>query len=124
MMVAMSDRAADRPLATATVGRVLRLQFPEFGGATIERLGEGWDNEVYVVRVEETEWIFRFPKRAIDLPYIEREIGMMAHIADAVTVAVPRFEKIGEPSEAFPYPFVGYRRIPGEAIDAAPFDEG
>lgn len=41
----------------------------------------------------------------------------MPVISDALGPLVPRFEKIGSPSDAFPYSFVGYRRIDGVGAD-------
>jgi aminoglycoside phosphotransferase (APT) family kinase protein len=69
------------------------------------------------------EWLFRFPKRADVVPWSLREIAIMPAITAAIGVPVPRFEKIGAPGDAFPYPFAGYRRLPGiDADDAERLD--
>src|ERR1051326_2424550 len=94
---------------------LLREQFPELADATIEYVAEGYDHQMYQVG----EWMFRFPKRAEVVAWGVREVAAMPVIAAAVGVSVPRFEYIGRPSEAFPYPFAGYRRIPGVAADEA-----
>jgi aminoglycoside phosphotransferase (APT) family kinase protein len=92
----------------------VREQFPELDASHVERLGEGWDNEAYVV---DDEWIFRFPRHTEQVPWVEREIALMPVVSDALGPLAPRFEKLGEPSEPFPYPFVGYRRIEGVGAD-------
>jgi aminoglycoside phosphotransferase (APT) family kinase protein len=63
------------------------------------------------------EWIFRFPRFAGIVDWLRREIALMPIVADAVSFAVPVFEKIGEPDALFPYPFVGYRSLPGVPCD-------
>lgn len=107
------DPGSDRQLSGATVASVVRDQFG-LDAASVERLGEGWDNEVFVV---DGDWIFRFPKRADAIWRLEREIAMMPIIERSIGVPVPRFDKIGRANEAFPYPFVGYGRIEGLAAD-------
>ena len=79
------------------------------------RVGEGWDNEVFLV---DDEWIFRFPRHAEHAPWSEREIALMPAVSEALSHLAPRFEKIGRPSADFPYAFVGYRRIDGVPADA------
>lgn len=108
------DPGSDRPLDADIVRSVLLEQFPEFAEATVAYLGEGYDHQMYEVA---DEWLFRFPKRAEVVPWSRREIAIMEVIAPAIGVPVPLFEKIGRASEAFPYPFVAYRRIPGVSIE-------
>lgn len=43
----------------------------------------------------------------------------MAVVAETLGSMVPVFELIGTPCDAFPYPFVGYRRLPGVGADQA-----
>ncbi len=40
--------------------------------------------------------------------------------AEALAPRVPVFELIGQPGETFPYPFVGYRWLPGVGADQVP----
>ena len=80
----------------------------------MRRVGEGWDNEAYLV---DDAWIFRFPRNAEQVPWVEREIAVMRVVSGALGPLVPRFEKIGRPSDLFPYSFVGYRRIDGVGAD-------
>ena len=65
-------------------------------------LAAGWDNEPFMVG---EDWVFRFPKRAQQVPWLLREIEAMPVVAEALGSMVPRFEHVGEPSPAFPYPF-------------------
>ncbi len=77
-------------------------------------MAEGWDNELFTVGAD---LVFRFPKRAERVPWLLREIEIMPTIAEASGSLMPRFDYLGQPSAAFPYPFVGYRRIPGKGAD-------
>ena len=99
----------DRHLDADVVRRLLREQFPQFAGEPIGYLAEGYDHQMYEVG----EWLFRFPKRAEVVPWFLHEIEALAVIEPVIGVPVPRFEHIGEPSELFPYPFAGYRRLSG-----------
>lgn len=99
---------------------IVEAQFPAVASNDIRRLGEGWDNEVFVVG---EHWCFRFPKHRDCVAALEREIGIMRVVGAALGTLVPVFELIGAPTDAFPYPFVGYRRVAGVAADAvAPTD--
>ena len=93
---------------------VVAAQFPEFADAPVRLFGAGWDNELYSVGAD---WIFRFPKRAERVPWLKREIEITAMAGSALGSAVPRFEHVGAPSDLFPYPFVGYRRLVGVGAD-------
>ena len=96
---------------------MVAAQFPDLAGLPVTRFGGGWDNELFCVG---GEWIFRFPRRAERVPWLAREIQIMALVAetpDAQRAVIPVFERIGEPGPAFPYPFVGYRRVPGVGAD-------
>ncbi|MEL6180072.1 MAG: phosphotransferase, partial [Myxococcota bacterium] len=100
---------ADRPLDAQRVALLLKAAAPELAHTPIRWLGEGWDNEVYGVG----DWIFRFPKRASVVHLQQQESQTMTLLAEQLPVAVPVFEIFGDPGPFFPYPFVGYRRVPG-----------
>jgi aminoglycoside phosphotransferase (APT) family kinase protein len=101
---------ADRELSPATAVSVITAQFPHLAPVALQWLDEGWDHEVY--RVNDT-WAFRFPKRREVVPWVEREIGVTRLVSSRLGIPVPRFELVGRPGAHFPYPFVGYRFLPG-----------
>lgn len=110
----MPPGRVDRTLDVAIVEGLLARQFPELAGRTVHRWSAGWDNELFLVG---DDIVFRFPKRAERVRWQAREIALMPIIADALGDLVPTFQWYGEPSDAFPYPFVGYRRQPGVGAD-------
>jgi aminoglycoside phosphotransferase (APT) family kinase protein len=117
----MAQPWSDRPLDEQIVSGLVASQFPDLRGQAISRLGAGWDHELFTVG----EWILRFPRRAERVPWLTREITIMSVVADTLVQRVPVFERAGQPSDAFPYPFVGYRRLLGVSADQIPVaDQG
>ncbi|WP_240809957.1 phosphotransferase [Actinomadura sp. WMMA1423] len=111
------EREVTAELASALIGR----RFPELRGAPVERLAAGWDNTVLLVG---GEWAFRFPRRRMAIPGVEREIAVLPVLAGRLPLPVPVPRFVGEPSDDFPWPFWGGRRIPGrELAEVRPPDE-
>ncbi|MEM8874452.1 MAG: phosphotransferase [Planctomycetota bacterium] len=109
----MSDQpplAADRPLNTEKVSATLE-QFEDLPHATPVLLGSGWDHDAY----QYGGHVFRFPRRANVVPFVERERKLLRLINQAVTLATPVVTHVGRPTAAFPYPFLGYQHIAGES---------
>ena len=108
-----AERTVDAELAR----RLLQEQFPDLASLPIALLGSGWDNTVFTVG---GEWIFRFPRREVVLPGFRLEIEYLPRLAPLLPVPIPVPERIGEPSEAFPWPFFGARMLPGVELCEAP----
>ena len=75
----------------------------------------GWDNTAFVVN---DEWVFRFPRREIAVALIERESRLLPRIADELPLPVPRPDLVGAAEPRFPWPFSGYRALPGGDANA------
>ncbi len=111
-----AERAVDAELARALIA----AQFPGMG-ARVEPLGAGFDNSAFLV---DGEWVFRFPRRAVAVPLLEREIQLLPSLAARLPLPIPRPERVGRPEARFPWPFAGYRALPGRtACGAALTDE-
>jgi aminoglycoside phosphotransferase (APT) family kinase protein len=115
------------PVWTAEVvideGLVRRLlaRFPELEIRSLRRLAEGWDNSVWVV---DERFAFRFPRRAIAIPGIEREIAVLPALAPLLPLPVPCPVFVGDPGDDYPWPFFGSELLPGvEAGDAGLDDD-
>jgi aminoglycoside phosphotransferase (APT) family kinase protein len=91
----------------ALARRLVAGQFPDFAGAPLELLSEGWDNTVW----RSGDWVFRFPRREVVVPGLRREIAVLPRLE--LPLAVPRPELIGEPADGFPFPWFGARLLPG-----------
>jgi aminoglycoside phosphotransferase (APT) family kinase protein len=108
-----AERTVDPELAR----RLLEEQFPDLASLPIALLGSGWDNTVYTVG---GEWVFRFPRREVVLPGFRLEIEFLPRLAPLLPVPIPVPERIGERSDAFPWPFFGARMLPGVELCEVP----
>ncbi len=100
--------------------RLVAEQFPPLPEASVELVSEGWD---YVVHRVDGRWAFRFPRRAVVLPGIERVLGVLPRLAPRLPVAVPVPVFVGRPSARFPWPFYGAPFVEGGAVEDGPPDD-
>lgn len=100
----MADWDAEVAVDRALVSALLAEQFPELDAASARLLAEGWDYSVWSV---EERWAFRFPRKQVAIPGVERELAVLPLLAPLLPVAVPAPRFLGEPSERFPWPFFG-----------------
>lgn len=113
----MIDWDADFELDETLARRLVTSQFgEEFEAATVVKLGKGWDNVAYVV---DDRAVFRFPRRAFAVPFLQRETVWLSRVADKLSMPIPDPKWIGRPTEAFDRPFVGYEFIPGTTLCSA-----
>src|SRR4051812_26978179 len=89
--------------------RQLLRQF-ELEDAGLRKLAEGWDNSVWVV---DERYAFRFPRRAVGIPGLERELAVLPRVAPLLPLQIPRPAFLGKPSDGYPWPFFGAELIPG-----------
>jgi aminoglycoside phosphotransferase (APT) family kinase protein len=111
------ERVVDAPLAR----RLVESQFPDLAGQSALPFGGGFDNTAFLVG---GATVFRFPRRAVAVPWLEREVRVLPRLAPSVPSPVPVPDRIGRPDPAFPWPFAGYRLLPGRvASDLALGDD-
>jgi len=101
---------AERVIGEEQVRALLAGQFPELPCSRLRLLGNGWDNSAYLV---DEEWLFRFPRRQIAVALLKAETLLLPRIADRLPLPVPRPVYVGHPTEDYPWPFTGYRMLPG-----------
>ncbi|MGB5843941.1 MAG: hypothetical protein WBG94_05835, partial [Anaerolineales bacterium] len=63
--------------------------FPEFRGARMELLDEGWDFQVFEV---DAGWLFRFPKREASVAKLNMERKLLSGLEEWVSLPVPSYE--------------------------------
>lgn len=107
---------AERELSPSEALALIRSQHPTLSATKIERLGAGWDNTAYLV---DDTWVFRFPRRAIAVESLEFECAVLPDIAAKLPLPVPVPQWLGEPTAEYPWPFAGYRNLPGQTACAA-----
>jgi aminoglycoside phosphotransferase (APT) family kinase protein len=60
--------------------------------------------------------VFRFPRRAIALPGIERELVALPRLARLLPLPVPEPAFVGRPASGYPWPFFGCRVLVGREL--------
>jgi aminoglycoside phosphotransferase (APT) family kinase protein len=110
------DVAIDPDFAGATIA----AQFPEFEGATVEPIGEGFDNAAFLVG---GATVFRLPRRAFAAPFLTNEARILPLLAPHLPVPIPVPSHLGRPSDGYPYPFAGYPFLPGRTACRFPWTD-
>ena len=107
---------AEHEVDAALAKRLIDSQFPELSPASIEFVGNGWDNTVFRVNADFT---FRFPRRKLGVECMINELRVMPHVGNRlpIPISAPIYE--GKPSETFDAPFAGYRWLPGRVASYA-----
>jgi aminoglycoside phosphotransferase (APT) family kinase protein len=111
-----AEREVDQQLARALIDE----QFPHLDTSKLRLLGRGWDNTVWLTR---DGIAFRFPRRAIAVPGIEREIALLPLLAPRLPVRVPDAAYPGRPTESYGWPWFGSRLIDGDELAARKLDD-
>ena len=115
----MPDWDAEVTIDGALVRALVEEQFPTLDATSARLVGEGWDNAVWVV---EERWAFRFPRRAIAIPGVERELSVLPRLAPLLEVPIPVPSFVGQRSERYPWPFFGSPLLPGREVADADLD--
>lgn len=112
----------ERPVDAALAASLVVVRFPELTPIrSIEPFGLGWDNVAYLVNGEA---VFRFPQRSIAAPLIETEGRVLPKLVGRLPLAIPAPLWIGrgDASLGYPWPFAGYRLLPGRPACRADLD--
>jgi aminoglycoside phosphotransferase (APT) family kinase protein len=75
------------------------------------------------VWVAEDGWAFRFPQRELGVRGLARELDVLPRLAPLLPLAVPVPELRGEPTGDYPWPFFGFRLVPGREAALAALDD-
>jgi aminoglycoside phosphotransferase (APT) family kinase protein len=95
-----AEVTVDAPL----VRQLIAGQFPQLDVGSLRPLAEGWDNSVWLL---EESWVFRFPRRAVAIAGVRRELAVLPRIAPLLPLPVPTPRFVGRPAEGYPWPFFG-----------------
>lgn len=85
--------------------------FPEFEVTSWGPLGEGWMSRALLLN---DTWVARFAKSEAASSDLEKEAAVLPAVAARVSLAVPRFELVGQQRNGLS--FVVYRLLPGEPM--------
>jgi aminoglycoside phosphotransferase (APT) family kinase protein len=113
---AASQWAVEVDVTPQLAAALIRDQFPGLAAGQVTVLATGWDNIAFVV---DGQWLFRFPRRQIAVPGVQREIAVLPKLAPRLPLPIPDPQFAGQPSARYPWPFFGARLLPGtELADA------
>ncbi|NRS49302.1 phosphotransferase [Brevibacillus sp. HB2.2] len=101
-----ADWEVSEPLVRALILR----QFPQLSSMPIKLIGCGWDNMVFRVG---DDFVFRFPRRNVAVELIKKEGMLLPMLAAFLTIPYPKPIFYGEPTNDYPFPFLGYTYLPG-----------
>ena len=87
---------------------LIRSQFTDVPCESVVPFGAGWDNSCFLV---DERWVFRFPKRTDVVSHLLSEVAVLPLLE--LPLPVPQIRWVGEPSERFAFPFLGYPLLPG-----------
>lgn len=116
----MPEWSAELVVDAALARRLIERQFPEVDARSLHLLGEGWDNTVWLV---DERWVFRFPRRAIAVPAVERQVAILPRLAPLLPLAIPEPAFAGRPSDGYAWPFFGAPFVPGREVADAELDD-
>lgn len=102
---------ADIDLTAEQAAHLIESHFPEFAPVSLRDFGKGWDNQIFEAN---GQWLFRFPRREVALPLLMVERLFLPRAAPHLPLPVPNPNLWAEPSEDFPFPFLGYRALSGQ----------
>ncbi len=109
----MPDWDPEIAVGPALARRLIDGQLPELAGRPLEHVAHGWDNDVYLVA---DAWIVRFPRRAVAVPGVEREMALLPLLAPRLPLPVPQPTHLGRPGNGYPWPFYAAPLIRGQEL--------
>lgn len=99
---------------------LIHSRFPDLASTRLTSLGAGWDNTAYLT---DDGLVFRFPRRAIAVRLLETETRVLPRIASALPLPVPVPIHAGTDDGTPPWPFAGYRMLPGRSACGLMLDD-
>lgn len=90
--------------------RLLRGQHKDLADERVEPFAEGWDNVLFRIG---TRWLARLPRRAVAAPLVAQEARWLPILAPHLPLETPIPERLGRPTEDYPFPFTISRWIEG-----------
>lgn len=94
-----------------TVIDIFEEQFPNIQIKNIKKIGEGFDNTVFMLN---DEILLRFPRREVAVSILDIERRLLPFIKDYTEIQTTIPMIFGKPSDKFPWPFLGYNFIKGK----------
>lgn len=111
---------SERTVSPKLAQELIEAAFSDLTPVRVAPLGHGWDNTGYLVN---EAIVFRFPRRQVTVSLLNTESQVLPELASRVPLPIPVPQWIGKPNPRFPWPFVGYRILPGRPVLGAGLDD-
>jgi aminoglycoside phosphotransferase (APT) family kinase protein len=109
------ELVVDEALARRLIGE----RFPAVSTESLVLLAEGWDNAVWLAG----DWAFRFPQRELGVRGLARELAVLPRLAPVLPLPIPVPLLRGEPTDGYPWPYFGFRLVPGREAALSGLDD-
>lgn len=81
---------------------------------SIVYFGQGFESTVFLVN---KKYIFKFPRRAVSVGFLQQEIRILKVYQDYLPIEVPAPLFVGTPSLRYTWPFAGFSFVAGDSAD-------
>ena len=104
------------------IAELLREQHPDLAGLPVTFGARGWDNQLWRLGDDLAVRLPWATKSADEL--LRKEHTLLPAIAPRLPLRIPVPQRLGQPSERFPRPWLVTTWVPGEPADRAPATRG
>ncbi|MFC7373220.1 phosphotransferase [Fictibacillus iocasae] len=94
------------------VKSLIEMEFPDVHIKSIEKLGEGWRNEAYLVN---DELVFRFAKNEAASKELEKEAALLPLLQANLSIEIPQFSYFYNKKDRLA--FAGYKLLTGVLLE-------
>lgn len=113
----MSTPKAEVEIDEALIGSLLRKQHPDLADFPVEIQDSGWDN--VMARLGD-DLAVRLPRRQIAADLLRNEQRWLPVLAPHLPLPVPVPERVGRPTDCYPFPWSVLPWLPGTTADREP----
>ena len=103
------------------IADLLREQHPDLAGLPLRFGASGWDNQLWRLG---DDLAVRLPRHAQDGELLLKEHALLPAMAPRLPLQIPVPQRLGQPSERFPCPWIVTTWVAGEPADRAPATRG
>lgn len=104
--------AAEFHVDESLVLELLRSQMPDLAVHSIRRVGEGWDNSMFLLG---ESLVVRLPRRQVAVELLHHEIDTLGVISQFASLPIPSLVGVGRPGSGYPWPWTVARWIEGRS---------
>lgn len=120
-MTPNSMPAAEVPVSTGLVRRLLTEQHPDLARLDVQVLANGWDN--LVCRLGDA-YLVRLPRRALAAQLVVNEQRWLPGLAERLPLRIPAPVRTGQPGHGYPWSWSVVPYLPGDIAASTPADPG